>query len=208
MGRSMQVRSLAKSLEMSGDPERLLTDRDPILGRVISSSQSMKWPGQPTEPPIWGLVRIAIAQQVSTAVACRIAERLRSKYPQLASASPSPLPDYATLRALGLPGRRAQCCVDIFSRSGSILAEIKNGSTWDDALQPIKGIGPWTIAVFKIMVLRDPDVLPTGDVGLERAVTNVYGEPQNIEKLSENWRPFRSIACWYLWRTLGNQQLG
>jgi DNA-3-methyladenine glycosylase II len=58
------------------------------------------------------------------------------------------------------------------------------------------------------MVLREPDVLPLGDVGLERAIANVYGADQDVEKLSENWRPFRSVACWYLWRTLGNEQLG
>jgi DNA-3-methyladenine glycosylase II len=58
------------------------------------------------------------------------------------------------------------------------------------------------------MVLREPDVLPLGDVGLERAVAQVYGPTCVVEKLSENWRPFRSVACWYLWRTLGNLQLG
>jgi DNA-3-methyladenine glycosylase II len=58
------------------------------------------------------------------------------------------------------------------------------------------------------MVLRDPDVLPLGDVGLERAVANVYGGSHHVEELAENWRPYRSVACWYLWRTLGNKQLG
>jgi DNA-3-methyladenine glycosylase II len=58
------------------------------------------------------------------------------------------------------------------------------------------------------MVLRDPDVLPSGDIGLERAIANVYGRRHSVERLGENWRPFRSVACWYLWRTLGNEQLG
>jgi DNA-3-methyladenine glycosylase II len=58
------------------------------------------------------------------------------------------------------------------------------------------------------MVLREPDVLPLGDVGLERAIANVYGRPHGVESLAERWRPFRSVACWYLWRTLGNEQLG
>jgi DNA-3-methyladenine glycosylase II len=58
------------------------------------------------------------------------------------------------------------------------------------------------------MVLRNPDELPSGDVGLERAVANVYGMAHTIEHLGETWRPFRSVACWYLWRTLGNEQLG
>jgi DNA-3-methyladenine glycosylase II len=98
--------------------------------------------------------------------------------------------------------------VDIVQQSDEILAKVARGNTWEQTLTGIKGIGPWTIAVFRIMVLREPDVLPLGDVGLERAIENVYGGPQDVERLGENWRPFRSVACWYLWRTLGNQQLG
>jgi len=85
---------------------------------------------------------------------------------------------------------------------------VNQGQSWEEALKGIKGIGPWTIAVFRIMVLRDPDVLPLGDVGLERAIANVYGPNQDVQKLAEKWRPYRSVACWYLWRTLGNEQLG
>jgi DNA-3-methyladenine glycosylase II len=93
-------------------------------------------------------------------------------------------------------------------QSDEIRAKVQQGEKWEQALAGIKGIGPWTLAVFRIMVLRDPDVLPLGDVGLERAVTNVYGPGHNVETLAEKWRPFRSVACWYLWRTLGNEQLG
>lgn len=58
------------------------------------------------------------------------------------------------------------------------------------------------------MVLREPYVLPLGDVGLERAILKIYGPGRDVELLAEHWRPFRSVACWYLWRTLGNKQLG
>jgi DNA-3-methyladenine glycosylase II len=58
------------------------------------------------------------------------------------------------------------------------------------------------------MVLREPDVLPMSDVGLERAIAKVYGEDHDVTRLGEQWRPFRSVACWYLWRALGNEQLG
>jgi DNA-3-methyladenine glycosylase II len=122
--------------------------------------------------------------------------------------SPGAMPDSACLRALGLSQRRADCCAEIVRRSDEIRAKIVQGQSWEQALAGIKGIGPWTIAVFRIMVLRDPDVLPLGDVGLERAIANVYGDGSNVEYLSEAWRPYRSVACWYLWRTLGNEQLG
>lgn len=187
--------------------ERWLSASDPILARVIVS-QPARWPTRPTEHPIWGLVRIVIAQQISTQVACRLAERVKSAYPQLGVPSPASALDLANLRAMGLPEHRAQCCVDIVRRSDEILAEVREGRTWQEALAGIKGIGPWTVSVFRIMVLREPDVLPVGDVGLQRAIAEVYGRPRNIERLGRRWRPFRSVACWYLWRSLGNEQLG
>jgi DNA-3-methyladenine glycosylase II len=149
-----------------------------------------------------------MAQQISTRVACRLADRVKSAYPLLTSPLPVTAPDLKTLRAFGLSERRAECCITVLQRSQEIRAKVKQGQQWEDALAGIKGIGPWTLAVFRIMVLRDPDVLPVGDVGLERAVANVYGKDHRVEDLGETWRPFRSVACWYLWRTLGNEQLG
>jgi len=85
---------------------------------------------------------------------------------------------------------------------------VQQGQPWEEALSGIKGIGPWTLSVFRIMVLTEPDELPAGDFGLERAIAKVYGTAHDVEHLGETWRPFRSVACWYLWRTLGNEQLG
>jgi len=149
-----------------------------------------------------------MAQQISTQVACRLAEKVKAAYPQITCAVPDAAPDANCLRAFGLSERRAQCCVAILQRSDGIRAKVSQGQTWEEALAGIKGIGPWTLSVFSIMVLRHPDVLPLGDVGLERAIANVYGRCHNVERLGEKWRPFRSVACWYLWRTLGNEQLG
>lgn len=187
--------------------EQHLSINDSELARIIAS-QPTRWPCEPDEDPIWGLVRIVMAQQVSTAVACRFAERAKSVYPQLIKPSPAAAPDPASLRALGLSQRRADCCAAILTKSTEIRTKVREGQTWRDALSGIKGIGPWTLSVFRIMVLREPDVFPLGDVGLERAVRNVYGRPRNVERLGKAWRPFRSVACWYLWRTLGNEQLG
>jgi len=187
--------------------ELLLTARDPTIGAIIVS-QAGRWPSTPTEDPIWGLVRMVLAQQISTHVACRLAERVKSAHPHLTKPSPSMLPGVESLREMGLPERRAQCCVTILQRSDEIRNNILRGQPWEEALGGIKGIGPWTISVFRIMVLREPDVLPLGDVGLERAIANVYGKGRSVQRISEKWRPFRSVACWYLWRTLGNEQLG
>lgn len=149
-----------------------------------------------------------MAQQIATQVACRLAERVKAVYPFLTARSPATVPETAVLRTFGLPERRAQCCVDILRKSDEIRDKVRQGHSWDEAVAGIKGIGPWTLAVFRIMVLREPDELPLGDVGLERAIGNVYGRPRSVERLGRRWRPFRSVACWYLWRTLGNEQLG
>jgi len=192
---------------MPSDAEKLLSSHDPHLARVIVS-QPVRWPLQPTEDPIWGLIRIVMAQQVSTLVACRFAERAKSVLPHLTTPSALNAPNPTSLRAIGLSQRRAECCAEIVRRSEEILSKVRQGQSWEEALTGIKGIGPWTVSVFRIMVLREPDVLPLGDIGLERAIKNVYGRPRNVERLGETWRPFRSVACWYLWRTLGNEQLG
>lgn len=175
---------------------------------TLIHKEPRRWPKEPTEDPIWGLLRMVMAQQISTRVACQIAERLKSAHPQITSPSASQDVEISTLLSLGLPKRRAECCVEIIRRSEEIRRNVRNGHTWEEALAGIKGIGPWTLCVFRIMVLREPDELPTGDVGLLRAFANVYGSAADLEQISEKWRPFRSVACWYLWRTLGNQQLG
>lgn len=203
----MQNGDAVQSIVALPTAERLLSARDPTLGTLIAS-QRTRWPSRPTEEPIWGLMRIIMAQQISTSVACRLAERVKSAYPMLAMPSPVAVPNPASLRALGLSERRAQCCITVLQRSEEIRANVRQGQPWEEALAGIKGIGPWTRAVFRIMVLREPDELPSGDVGLERAIANVYGTAYSSESLSETWRPFRSVACWYLWRTLGNEQLG
>ena len=187
--------------------ERVLATQDPTLSRVISG-QSARWPTHPSEDLVWGLIRIVMAQQVSTLVACKLAERAKTRHPHLLAPSPQSVPEVASLRALGLSQRRSQCCVEIVLRSDEIRSQVRSGNSWAQAVSEIKGIGPWTISVFRIMVLREPDVLPLGDIGLERAIEQLYGQSQPVENLSENWRPYRSVACWYLWRTLGNQQLG
>jgi DNA-3-methyladenine glycosylase II len=137
-----------------------------------------------------------------------LAENVKTTFPEIVNPVASTAISLPRLRALGLPESRARCCVTIAERSQEILSAIQTGGSWEAALANIKGIGPWTISVFRIMVLRDPDVLPLGDVGLERAVAAAYGPRARAADLEERWRPFRSVACWYLWRTLGNEQLG
>lgn len=207
MGKTLRGRSEVESLTSPGAAEALLSRRDRVLASLIGN-QLDRWPSKPTEDPIWGLIRIVMAQQIATRAACRLADRVKCAYPYLTRPTSGRVPDALCLQKAGLTQRRANCCIAILQRSDEIRANVQQGETWEHALAGIKGIGPWTLAVFRIMVLREPDVLPSGDVGLNRAIANVYGPGIDLVQLAENWRPFRSIACWYLWRTLGNEQLG
>ena len=77
------------------------------------------------------------------------------------------------------------------------------------ALTCVKGIGRWTAEMFLMFRLHRPDVLPVGDLGIVKAVQRVYRlrtspSPRWLLRLGESWRPYRSVACWYLWASLGN----
>jgi len=78
------------------------------------------------------------------------------------------------------------------------------------SLVTIKGIGRWSAEMFLIFRLLRPDVLPVGDLGIITAVQKAYGlrkrpTPDRLRKIGEVWRPYRSVASWYLWRSLDNE---
>ena len=74
-------------------------------------------------------------------------------------------------------------------------------------LTQVKGIGVWTAHMFLMFALRRPDVLPTGDLGIQMAIRKHYRKrklpkPQHMEKIARPWQPYRSVACWYLWKSM------
>ena len=78
-----------------------------------------------------------------------------------------------------------------------------------EALTKIKGIGRWSAEMFLMFRLHRPDVLPLGDLGIMNAVMKVYRlrkkpTPERLTRLGKAWRPYRSVASWYLWRSLGS----
>ena len=89
------------------------------------------------------------------------------------------------------------------------LAELPDGEVIRE-LTAVKGIGEWTAHMFLMFTLHRPDVLPTGDLGVRNAVQRAYGleappKPAEMQALAEPWRPYRTRACPYLWRSLANQ---
>ena len=118
----------------------------------------------------------------------------------------------ARMRALGLSKQKTAYIRDLarHTRDGRVIFE--ELAALDDAavierLTQVKGIGVWTAHMFLIFALRRTDVLPTGDLGIRNAMRKAYGmteppTPTEMESLALRWRPYCSVACWYLWRSL------
>ena len=117
------------------------------------------------------------------------------------------------LRAAGLSAAKTLSLIDLAQRvnNQTLLLDALHELTDDEVIAnliPVRGIGPWTAEMFLIFALGRPDVLPVGDWGLRVGVQRHYGLAEPPEKarlleLAEPWRPYRSIATWYFWRSLG-----
>jgi DNA-3-methyladenine glycosylase II len=165
------------------------------------------------EPSFESLVRSIVYQQLSGRVASVIFGRLHAAagQEQLTPAGIMRLrPD--KMRKLGLSGQKTLYIRELakHTKRGSIVFEDLPES--DDAvviehLTRVKGIGVWTAQMFLMFALRRTDVLPVADLGIRSAMKKAYGlndlpKPDEMEKIAECWKPYTSIACWYLWRSL------
>ncbi len=167
------------------------------------------------EPIFQTLVRSITYQQLHGKAAATIFGRLKD------AARADPLtPESilklrpARMRALGLSPQKMSYIRELarLTRKGEI--DFARCVTLEDAaviehLTRVKGIGVWTVHMFLIFALRRPDVLPTGDLGVRAAIKKAYGlaelpKPAEMEKIAAAWRPYCSVASWYLWRSLEN----
>jgi len=116
------------------------------------------------------------------------------------------------LRSVGLSKQKSSYLRDLSEKTKAgllnfdLLAELPEEEVIRHLTQ-VKGIGVWTAHMFLMFTLRRPDILPTGDYGVQAAIKKHYKKrkwpkPAVIEKIARPWAPYRSIACWYLWRSL------
>jgi DNA-3-methyladenine glycosylase II len=157
------------------------------------------------------LARSIVGQQISVKAAQSVWTRLRD---ELGTIAPEPLiaRNIVQLRGCGLSGQKAAYLLDLAQRfsSGALdparWDELDDGAIVDELIQ-VKGIGRWTAEMFLIFYLARPDVFPVADVGLQRAISLHYnrGKPVTIKKMAKigaAWAPWRSVATWYMWRSL------
>ncbi len=164
------------------------------------------------EPLFETLVRSIVFQQLHGKAATTIFNRLAAAVEgELNPESILRLTPEA-MRALGLSQQKLSYIRDLAERTQSGLTDFLRcrDLTDDEVIQhlsQVKGIGTWTAQMFLIFALRRPDVLPTGDLAVRAAIKKAYRlrdlpTPARMEKIAASWRPYRSIAAWYLWRSL------
>jgi len=184
----------------------------PVLRELIREHGACGLADAQHSDPFRALVSAIISQQLSTRAAATIKARLEALAgPRLTPARVTALDDKA-LRDVGLSRQKISYLRDLCGRVAS--GELALGaleSMSDEAvvtsLTSVKGIGRWTAEMFLMFRLHRPDVLPVGDLGIVKAVQRAYGMrklpgPARLTKLGEQWRPYRSVACWYLWASL------
>ena len=195
---------------------RLLLRRDPVLASLIRQHGPCGLADALRVDHFSALVRAIIFQQLSTKAASTIHDRLLALFPER-RLSPDALCAITEeqFRSVGVSRQKAMYLRDLCDKLVNGDVQLESIELLDDegvitALTKVKGIGRWTAEMFLMFRLHRPDVLPVGDLGILSAVQKAYGlrkrpTPQRLLKLGDAWKPYRSIACWYLWRSLDNQ---
>ena len=193
---------------------RLLARRDPVLRDLMRRHGACGLPDSQHTEPFTALVRAIISQQLSTKAAATIAARFDALFggfptPEQVAATPD-----ERLRGVGLSGQKIGYLRDLCRQIGDGSLPLHGLDALNDdeviaSLTRVKGIGRWTAEMFLMFRLHRPDVLPVGDLGIVKAVQKAYRlrklpSPDRLVRLGEAWRPYRSVACWYLWASLDN----
>lgn len=192
--------------------ERHLAGIDPIMKRLIACHGRCPIAQREFEP-FHMLANAIISQQLSTRAATTIKQRVGAlvgvpfNIEKVLSTPPE------LLRAAGLSAAKARYIRELAARVQDGRMDFSELSALEDEeliekLIEVPGIGRWTAEMFLLFGLKRLDVLALGDAGLRRAAHLLYGKrrrsPILLARVAENWRPYRSVASWYLWRSLEN----
>lgn len=191
---------------------RHLSKADPVLARIIAEVGPLGI--MPRAERFQALARTIIFQQLAGAAANAIYNRFVGLFPgaPFPSAEQVLAKSDAELRAVGLSEKKALYIKDLAAhvRNGTLNFHRFHRMTDDEIitdLTRVKGIGKWTAEIFLMFNLGRPDIMPADDLGVQNAVKRYYRMRQrpNRKRLlrhAERWRPYRSAAAWYLWRSL------
>jgi DNA-3-methyladenine glycosylase II len=195
--------------------QRTLGRADERLGALIARAGPFRLKLSVLHDPYRALARAIIGQQISGKAAQAIFTRVETGLgggdfprPKVVLASSD-----AALRACGLSRMKALALRDLADKtldgtvpSLSALHELEDAAIIE-RLTEVRGVGPWTVQMLLMFRLGRPDVMPSTDYGVRKGYGRIFSNgrlpsPKLIEKRSERWRPYRSVAAWYLWRAL------
>jgi len=186
-----------------------LSERDTIMAAIIASRGTIHL--MPRGDPFTTLARSIVGQQISVKAAQSVWTRVETACRQMAPLRVSRM-RVETLRNCGVSQRKAEYLKDLARRFHTGEVDPVHWASKDDEeiiaeLVAVRGIGRWTAEMFLIFNLLRPDVLPVDDLGLVRGIEKNYRNGENVsrseaQRLGESWRPWRTVATWYLWRSL------
>jgi DNA-3-methyladenine glycosylase II len=195
--------------------KEFLTHADPKLAKLILEHQqySISSRGEALET----LLRSIVGQQISVQAAASVWGKLEKKIGKIKPENVI-LMSFEELKSCGLSKQKVQYIINIcnhflnFSIKDHLYWENRSFESIYDELITIKGVGPWTAEMFGMFYLLEKDIFPIKDIGIIRAMNQIYGEgkPLSLEKIiaiSETWRPYRSVACWFLWRSIDSEEV-
>lgn len=190
-----------------------LKRRDRTLGQLIRSVGPCELEIAARQSPYQALFRSIVYQQLNgTAAAaiylraCKLFGSKRCPPPRVVAEAP-----LERLRSAGLSKSKAEAVKDLARHAldGEIPTRARAEKLCDDELverlTAVRGVGRWTVEMMLIFHLGRPDVLPSGDYGIKKGFASTFGrrvlpKPKELEEHGERWRPYRSVASWYLWR--------
>ena len=193
---------------------RILMRRDPVLAVAIKAIGPCRMAKRQRPDHRTAMIGAIVSQQLSTKAAATIFGRFKALFPQGTPLSAEGIAafDDATLRGVGLSGQKVKYLRDLSARILDGRLRPEELDALDDeavitTLTAVKGFGRWTAEMFLMFRLHRPDVLPVDDLGIVNAVQRLYKlrkrpDAKKLYKLGEAWRPYRSVASWYLWQSL------
>ncbi|QQR73398.1 MAG: DNA-3-methyladenine glycosylase 2 family protein [Holophagales bacterium] len=193
-----------------------LARRDRRLGRLIARVGECRLAVAPARvSPYAALAEAIVYQQLHGRAAAAIWRRLTTSFGRSGAPAARRLAvaDLEALRAVGLSRNKALALQDLARRAvarqipGRAAAERLDDEALVEQLTAVRGVGRWTVEMLLLFTLGRPDILPVGDFGVRKGFALAYGReamptPHELQAHGEGWRPFRSVASWYLWRAL------
>jgi DNA-3-methyladenine glycosylase II len=183
---------------------------DPVLRAIIERVGPCYMEFRP--PEFQSVARSILYQQLNGKAAASIFKRFAALTGEPVSPDGILRLTDEQLRSVGLSKQKSTYLKDLATKTRDGLLNFAKLPEMSDEeviehLTQVKGVGVWTAHMFLMFTLRRPDVLPTGDYGVQAAMKKHYRKrkmpkPKDMEKIARAWSPYRSIACWYLWRSL------